>query len=81
MAMFAFSKSIWEPRVIFYLEKSILKLRDKEWEAIMDAASEYSNVIKTQQAPSKGKGKARVQATEEERELEYECSSEPDQVA
>jgi hypothetical protein len=79
-SMFAFSEATWEPRVEFYLEKSVSKLKDKEWEAIMDAASEYSNVIKAKQAPSKGKGKARshVQATEEEHELEYDSHSEPD---
>ncbi len=76
ISMFAFSETIWEPRVEFYLEKSISKLKDKEWEAIMNAASEFSNVIKAKQAPSKEKGKTRVQATEEERELEYEYSSE-----
>ncbi len=80
--MFAFSKAIWEPRVEFYLEKSVLKLKDKEWDAIMDAASKYSSIIKAKQALLKGKGKAgsHIQAMEEEHELEYDSNSEPDQV-
>jgi hypothetical protein len=80
-SMFAFSEAIWEPRVEFYLEKSVVKLKDKEWDAIMDAASEYSPVIKAKQAPLKGKARSHVQATEEEHELEYDSNSEPDQIA
>jgi len=75
-SMFSFSKAIWEPRAEFYLNKGISKLKDKEWESIMNAAAEYSNIIMEKQCPSKGKQKARVQATEEERELEYDSDSE-----
>ena len=73
-SIFAFSETTWEPRAEFYLEKSIAKLKEKEWEKIMDAASEYSTIIKGK--PSKGKGtvKSRVQPTEEEHELEYSDS-------
>jgi hypothetical protein len=42
--MFAFSETIWEPRAEFYLEKSISKLKEKEWGSIMDAAAEYSTI-------------------------------------
>jgi len=74
-SMFAFSETTWEPRAEFYLEKSIAKLKEKEWEKIMDAASEYSNIIKGK--PSKGKGtvKSQVQLMEEELELEYDSDS------
>lgn len=72
-SMFAFSEAIWEPRAEFYLEKSILELKDKEWKKIMDAAAEYSNVIK--KPSSKGKGRACVKTTEEELELEYDSGS------
>jgi hypothetical protein len=73
-SMFAFSKTTWEPRAEFYLQKSIAKLKEKEWEKIMDAAGEYSNVFK---AKSKGKAntKNQVQLTEEELELEYDSES------
>lgn len=74
--MFSFSEAIWEPRANFYLEKSILKLKDKEWKKIMDAAAEYSNVIK--KPLSKGKGKAHIKITEEELELEYDSGSDGD---
>jgi hypothetical protein len=78
-SMFAFSETTWEPRVQFYLEKSISKLKEKEWESIMIAAAEYSTVIKAKSS-SKGKGKAtsRIQATEEELELAYDSNSEED---
>lgn len=79
--VFAFSETTWEPRVEFYLEKSIVKLKDKEWEAIMDAAAEYSNVIQMKQAPSsKGKARSRVQVTEEELELEYDSNSDMEKI-
>jgi hypothetical protein len=74
-SMFAFSETIWEPRAEFYLEKSISKLKEKEWGSIMDAAAEYSTIFKVKPFPSKGKGKSRVQATEEEIELEYDSDS------
>ena len=81
-SMFAFSEATWEPRAEFYLEKSISMLKDKEWKNIMDAAAEYSNVIKVMQFPSKGKGKARsrVEVTEEEQELEYDSDSDSDEA-
>jgi hypothetical protein len=72
-SMFAFSEMIWEPRVEFYLEKSIIKLKEKEWEGIMSAVAEYSNVIQVK--PSQAKGKGRAQQTEEEHELEYDSDS------
>lgn len=78
--MFAFSETTWQPRVEFYLKKSILKLKDKEWEAIMDAAAKYSNVIQMKQAPSKGKAQSLVQATEEELEFEYDSNSGTDKM-
>jgi hypothetical protein len=56
-SMFAFSETTWEPRAAFYLERSIAKLKEKEWERIIDAATEHSNIIKQ---PSKGKGKAKA---------------------
>ena len=76
-SMFAFSETTWEPRAEFYLEKSIAKLKEKEWEKIMDAASEYSNVIKAKSELKKahGKGKRIIQLTEEELELEYDSDS------
>jgi len=39
----------------------------------MDAAAEYSNIIK--KPSSKGKGRACVKTTEEELELEYDSGS------
>jgi hypothetical protein len=78
-SMFAFSEGAWEPRVMFYLEKSILTLKDKEWDDIMDAAGEYLSIMK----PSKGKGKVRscVQMTEEEQELKYDSDSDSEALA
>lgn len=78
-SMFSFSEGAWEPRVRFYLEKGILNLKDKEWDDIMDAAGEYSSIMK----PSKGKGKARshVQMTEEEQELKYDSDSDSEALA
>jgi hypothetical protein len=73
-SMFAFSETTWEPRVEFYLEKSILNLKEKDWESIMSGAAEYSN-IRLKPSPSKRKGNNRVQATEEELELEYDSDS------
>jgi hypothetical protein len=74
--MFAFSETIWDPRVVFYLKKSITNLKDKEWDNIMEAAAEFSSILK----PSKEKGKVQnyMQRTEEEQELEYDSNSDDD---
>jgi hypothetical protein len=77
-SMFAFSETTWEPRAELYLEKSIAKLKEKEWERIMDAAGEYSNIIKGKPSKGKEKVKSKVQPTEEERELEYDSDSASD---
>jgi len=67
--MFAFSETVWEPRAEFYLEKGISKLKEKDWENIMNAAANYSNILK---APmSKGKQHAPA-PTEEELELAWD---------
>ena len=75
-SIFAFSKAIWEPRVEFYQEKSVLKLKDKDWEAIMNALSKYLGRAK--EALSKGKGKVHSHVpamAEEELELKYDSDS------
>ncbi len=68
--MFAFSEATWEPRANFYLEKGILKLKEKDWSNIMKAAAEYSSVIKLLEKPSPSK-KRHVSPTEEEMELAW----------
>jgi hypothetical protein len=73
-AMFAFSESVWQPRATFYLEKSIMNLKTKDWESIMDAAADYSQILREK----KGKAKNRARPTEEEQELEYVSDSEED---
>ena len=74
-SMFAFSETVWEPRAEFYLEKGVSKLKDKDWENILKAAANFSNVIK---APATSKGKERVPAMAEE-ELELAWDSESDE--
>jgi hypothetical protein len=70
-SIFAFSETTWESRAELY-EKGILKLKEKDWINIMNAAAEYSNVI----SPiSKGKKRA---VTEEESELTWESEAEAD---
>ena len=66
--MFAFSETVWEPRVAFYLEKGISKLKEKDWGNIMKAA-DYSNGILL-------KGKQRAAVTQEELELLWDSESE-----
>jgi hypothetical protein len=40
--MFAFSEGPWKPRVDFYLEKGVAKLKERDWKKIMMAAAHYS---------------------------------------
>lgn len=77
MAMFAFSKAAWEPRTIVYLEKGVSKLKEKNWKKILEAASEYANVIK-QKSPALSKGKEREIATKDEMEFAWNSDSDLD---
>ena len=73
-AMFTFSETMWEPRVMFYLEKGVMNLKPKDWERIMTAAAAYSGVSKP--SSLKLKGKQHMSVTEEELQLQWE--SDPD---
>jgi hypothetical protein len=70
-SMFAFSETDWEPRAKVYLA-SISKLKEADWKNIIDAAAEYSNVMK---ARSFSKEQSKKQQTEEEQELEWDSDS------
>ena len=60
----------------FYLTKSIVRLTVKEWESIMEAAAEYSTVIRAElKRRGKKKVSSQVHKAEEEMELEYANSS------
>jgi lipopolysaccharide biosynthesis glycosyltransferase len=74
-AMFAFSETVWEPRTMLYLEKSISKLKEKDWKKILEAASEYSNIPKSQKSVALLKGKGREVITKEEMELAWDSDS------
>ena len=76
-AMFAFSEAAWEPRTMVYLEKGVSKLKEKDWKKILEAASEYSNVIK-QKSAALSKGKEREVATKDEMELAWDSDSDSD---
>ena len=71
--MFAFSETVWEPRVQFYL-MGLLKLKEKDWTNILNAAAEYSNHIIKISPTSKGKKCAL--ATEEELDFNWDSESE-----
>lgn len=71
--MFAFSETVWEPRVELYLEKGVVKLKQKDWTNILNAASEYSNFIKI--SPT-SKAKKPALMMEEELELAWDSESE-----
>jgi len=74
--MFAFSKAAWEPRATFYLEKGIMKLKEKDWKNIMNAAAEYSNTIKSDNSSSTTR--KHFSMTEEELDLVWDSESESD---
>ncbi len=74
-ALFAFSETTWEPRTMVYLEKSISKLKEKDWKMILEAASEYSNISKTQKSVVLLKEKGRAVTTKEEMELVWDSDS------
>ena len=44
--MFAFSKACWKPKVDFYLEKGIVKLKEKDWKNISNTVTKSSNFVK-----------------------------------
>ena len=44
--MFAFSKACWKPKVDFYLEKGIAKLKEKDWKNISNAVTKSLNFVK-----------------------------------
>jgi len=73
--MFAFSEAAWEPRATFYLE-NIMKLKEKDWKNIMNAAAEYSNAIKSDNSSSTTR--KRFSMTEEELDLVWDSESESD---
>ena len=71
--MFAFSEAAWEPRTMVYLEKSVSKLKEKDWKKILAAASQYSSITK-QKSVAQSKGKGRAVATKDEMELAWSSS-------
>lgn len=70
--MFAFSETVWEPKVAIY-EENISTLKPKERQRIMDAAAEYLG-----KAPPLSKGKGHMPMTEEKLELIWESGSDGD---
>jgi len=74
--MFAFSESSWKCRAEFYLEKGMLKLKEKDWKNIMEGAAEYS-VFVSKSKSSRSEQKA-SEPTEEELEMDWDSDSDVD---
>lgn len=71
--MYAFSETSWELKTMLYFERGIPNLKEKDWEKIIDAVAEYSNVFKPPKlAAPKGK---RSFTTQEEEELVWDSDS------
>ena len=49
----AFSEPIWEPRARWYLEKGILKMKEKDWKNIMKVFAHNPTAKKKGRAPLK----------------------------
>jgi hypothetical protein len=73
--MFAFSESSWKCRAEFYLEKGILKLKEKDWKNIMEGAAEYSAFVSKSKSSSVQKA---LEPTEEELEMAWDSDSDVD---
>ncbi len=67
--MFAFSEALWKPRVEFFLEKGVAKLKKKDWKNIMDRMTQLSNFA-VMDVEAGG-----TTRTEEELELAWESDS------
>ena len=67
-SMLAFGEPIWEPRARLYLEKGIVKMKDKDWKSIMKAIADI--------AGTSLKKRSYAPVTEEEAELSWESESE-----
>jgi len=66
--MFAFSEACWKPKIDLYLEKGIVKLKEKDWKNILSAVAKSSNFVK----PNRPTGKI---LTQEELELVWDSDS------
>ncbi len=68
-SLLAFGEPTWEPRARLYLEKGILKMKEKDWKNIMKVVAETTTILK-----KKGHhGGACL--TEEDAELSWESES------
>jgi len=73
-SMFAFSETLWLPKIQSHLEKSMPKLKEKDWKKIMKEVGQFTNAVTLKAGKSSGKGRA-MPEDDDELELSWESDS------
>lgn len=58
VSMLAFSETLWSSKMDVHLERSIPKLKEKDWEKIMQDVVNFMGSVILKPGDSKGKGRA-----------------------